>query len=165
MNPARLESIDLVISCAEKMLPGFEKGVLCTDTEVLVARKRHPRTKQLSRVAPFLAASHVAVVGHGLEEDTVDTWLRESGVERNVALRVPTYLQALQTVAHTDLVAVVPKRIAKSMARSLSLEIRKSPIDPGTYNEYVFYPKRTAHDAGCRWLRELTQAVRADIDA
>jgi DNA-binding transcriptional LysR family regulator len=164
MRTARLHAIDLIISCSEKTLPQFEKEVLCDDTEVLVMRARHPSARKLRRLEAFLQASHVAVVGHGLDEDPVDEWLREAGVSRRVALRAPTYLQALQTVARTDLVAVVPSRLARSLARSLSLECRRPPLDPGQYHEYVFYPTRTTHDAGCLWLRELARAVRADLD-
>jgi len=164
MRPTQLHSIDLIVSCSEKMLPEFEKDILCDDTEVLVVRANHPAVERLRRMEAFLAASHVAVVGHGLDEDPVDEWLRDAGVTRRVALRVPTYLQALQTVARTDLVAVVPLRLAKSLAHPLSLAFCPPPLDPGRYHEYVFYPTRMAHDAGCRWLRELTQSVRADID-
>jgi DNA-binding transcriptional LysR family regulator len=164
LKSARLHAIDLVISCSERSLPAFEKEVLYVDTEVMVVRARHPLATKPARLAAFLGASHVAVVGRGLKEDPVDTWLREAGYTRRVALRVPTYIQALQAVARTDLVAVVPRRLARSVARTLSLAIRRPPLDPGQYNEYAFYATRTAHDAGGRWLRHLSQAVRADLD-
>jgi len=164
MRTARLHAIDLIISCSEKALPQFEKEVLCEDTEVLVTRAGHPSARKLRRLESFLQASHVAVVGHGLDEDPVDEWLREAGVSRRIALRTPTYIQALHTVARTDLVAVVPSRLARSMTRSLPLECRQLPLDPGQYHEYVFYPTRTMHDAGSLWLRELTRVVRSDLD-
>jgi DNA-binding transcriptional LysR family regulator len=164
MRTTRLHAIDLIISCSEKTLPQFEKEVLCEDTEVLVMRAGHPSARKLRRLEAFLQASHVAVVGHGVDEDPVDEWLREAGAIRRVALRAPTYVQALQTVARTDLVAVVPSRLARSLARSLSLECRRPPLDPGHFHEYVFYSARTTHDAGSVWLRELTRAVRSGLD-
>ena len=56
----------------------------------------------------FRAARHVAVACDGAREDMIDTWLRRRGVERSIALTVPSYLQALRIAARTDLVAFVP---------------------------------------------------------
>ena len=103
----------------------------------------------------FLNAKHIAVVSRGLAEDPVDTWFREERVTRRIALRVPSYLQALQVVARTDLVAVVPKRLADSMARPLGLRLLPVPIDPGEYREHIFIPRRAAREPASIWLSTL----------
>lgn len=162
---AQLDGIDFIVSCSERSLLAWEKEVLCVDTEVLVARRGHPLRSRLTNRAEFLEAGHVAVVGHGSEEDPIDAWLRELGLTRRVVLRVPTYLQALQSVAATDLVAVVPLRMAQHVATSLPLTIRTPPIDPGNYREHIFYPTRAAGDRASKWLRSLTQTIRPTIAA
>lgn len=164
MKPERFRLIDLLISCAANEIPGFQRETLFTDTEVTVARKGYPSASRLKNLKTFLAASHVAVVGRGLEEDPVDQWLGQEGLVRRVVLRVPSYLQALQTVAHSDLIAFVPRRLAESLARPLSLLVLTPPIDPGAYPEYLFHPLRAAQDPAAVWLKKLAQEIGEEVD-
>jgi DNA-binding transcriptional LysR family regulator len=155
MKLERSRSIDLLISCSTNEIAGFQRETLFTDTEVTVVRKGHPAASRLKNLKAFLNSGHVAVVGRGLTEDPVDSWLRQEGLARQIVLRVPSYLQALQAVAQSDLVAFVPKRLAESLARPLSLTMLRPPIDPGEYQEYLFHPRRAAQDPASIWLRRL----------
>jgi DNA-binding transcriptional LysR family regulator len=155
------ETFDLLISCTAHELPGFERETLCSDTEVAVVRAGHPAQSRLTTRDGFLAASHIAVVGRGLRDDPFDDWLRQQGLVRRIALRVPSYVQALQVAARTDLVAFVPNGLAQSLAQPLSLSLNAPPVDPGAYDEYLFHPRRTKRDPASMWLREVTPAVRA----
>jgi DNA-binding transcriptional LysR family regulator len=164
MKLERFRSIDLLISCSQNEIAGFERQTLFTDTEVTVVRKRHPLVSRMRNLKTFLNARHVAVVGKGLSEDPVDSWLRQEGLARQIVLRVPSYLQALQAVAQADLAAFVPRRLAESLARPLSLAVLQPPIDPGQYQEYLFYPRRTAQDPASIWLRKLALQIGKDLD-
>ena len=113
----------------------------------------------MKNLKTFLSAKHVAVVGKGLTEDPVDSWLRQEGLKRQIVLRVPSYLQALQTVAQTDLVGFGPRRLAKSLEGSLSLAVLPPPLDPGEYREYLFHPRRAAQDPASIWLRKLALRI------
>jgi DNA-binding transcriptional LysR family regulator len=160
IRPDRFRSIDLLISCSAKEVPGFQRETLFTDTEVTVVRTGYPRASRLKNLEAFVNARHVAVVGRGLIEDPVDSWLRqEGGLKRQVVLNVPSYVQALQAVAQSDLVAFVPKRLAESLARPLSLTVLLPPIDPGKYQEYLFYPRRAMQDPASTWLRKLALEI------
>jgi DNA-binding transcriptional LysR family regulator len=159
VNGERLRSIDLLISCSELEIPGFQKEILFTDTEVTVVRKGHPSSSRIKKLRGFLNSRHVAVVGRGLAEDPVDTWLRQEGLTRQIVLRVPSYLQALQAAALADLVSFVPKRLAESLARPLSLAVLPPPLDPGKYQEFLHYPRRAIQDSGSIWLRKLTLEI------
>ena len=160
----RLRSIDLFISCSISEIGGFERERLFAETEVTVVRRGHPKALRLKNLNTFLTSGHVAVVGRGLTEDPVDSWLRQEGWARNVVLRVPSYLQALQTVAQSDLIAFVPKRLAESMARPLSVAVLAPPIDPGEYEEYLFHSVRSAQDPAFNWLRKLVLAIGARLE-
>jgi DNA-binding transcriptional LysR family regulator len=159
LKPERLRSVDLLISCTTNDIAGFQREVLFTDTEMTVVRKGYPSPLRLKSLKTFLSSRHVAVVGKGIREDPVDTWLRQQGLERQIALRVPSYLQALQVVAESDLVAFVPRRLAHSLARPLSLATVPPPVDPGQYHEYLFHPIRAAQDPATTWLRKLVLQI------
>ena len=163
MAPERLRSVDLLVSCSDKDVPGFQRQTLFTDTEVTVVRADYPSVSRLKILEAFLNARHVAVVGRGLAEDPVDAWLREKGLKRQVVLDVPGYVQALQAVAQSDLVAFVPKRLAQSLSAELSLRLIPPPTDPGEYQEYLFHPRRSEQDAASIWLRNLTHEIGAGL--
>lgn len=156
--------IDLRISCVTKEIAEFQREVFFTDTEVTVVRRGHPAAARIRNLKEFLRARHVAVVGRGLSEDPVDTWLREEKLERTIALRVPGYVQALQAVAQTDLAAFVPKRLAEAMAAVLKLAMIRPPIEPGEYQEYLLYPRRAVNDRGSIWLRSIAREIGAQIE-
>jgi DNA-binding transcriptional LysR family regulator len=163
MKTERFRSIDLLISCAVDELPGFQRETLFTDTEATVIRKRHPFAGRMKDLKAFLNARHVAVIGGGLTEDPVDTWLRHEGLTRKIVLRVPSYVQALQAVGQTDLVAFVPRRLAESLARRLSLSVIRPALDPGDYHEQLFYSHRSVQDSASVWLRKLVLKIGADL--
>ena len=160
MTPERLRSIDLCTSCSIEDLPGFERRPLFTDTEALVVRRGHPLVSRLGTLRTFAEALHIAVT-----RDPLDAWLLKEGVERRIGLTVPSYLQALHAAAASDLVAFVPKRLAEALARPLSLAIVRPPIDPGTYQEFLFYPRRREDDAASRWLRDIIIEIGRGVDA
>ena len=165
MKPEQLRAIDFCLSCSLDDLPGFDRSPLFTDTESVVVRRGHPAAARLKTLRGFLDASHVAVVGRGKAHDPVDTWLGENGVERRIALVVPSYLQALHAAATTDLDAFVPTRVAQMLAPRLSLAVLRPPIDPGTYQEFLFFPQRRQRDAAALWLRDIVVELGKRIEA
>ena len=165
MPAERWRSIDLCISCSTDPAHGFERTALFTDTEAVVVRRGHPAASRLKHLRGFLESSHVAVVGRGRTQDPVDSWLLEKGLERRLALTVPSYLQALHAAAATDLVAFVPKRLAQRLSAQLSLVVLRSPLDPGTYQEYLLYPRVLERDAAARWFRDIVLDVGRRLGA
>jgi len=165
LDPFELaRSMDGVVACVTRPFAGLYRQRLFTDRDACVVRRGHPQARRLGGREPFLQAGHVAVVVYGAREDPVDTWLREEGVRRNVSLTVPHYLQALHVVARTDLVAVIPERLARAYASGLKLRTLPLPFDPGTFDEYLLHPARTHSDPGCAWFRGLLKDVGEDLE-
>jgi len=67
-------------------------------------------------------------------------------------------------VAHTDLVAFVPRRLIETLVEPLSLIAVSPPIDPGKYEEFVFHPTRAQVDPCSIWLRNLVLAIGRRLD-
>ena len=159
MDAERYRALDFLISCADIDLPGFHRKPLFMDTEVVVFRTGRSSARRILRLDGFLSARHVAVVSSGASEDPVDVWLRQEGHRRRIVLRVPNYLQALQAVSQSDLIAVVPKRLATTWMEPLSLSMVCPPINPGDYREQLFFPVRAEQDPAAIWLRNLIVSV------
>jgi DNA-binding transcriptional LysR family regulator len=85
-------------------------------------------------------------------------------VERQIALVVPGYIEALHVVARTDLVAFVPRRLIAALAKPLSLTEVAPPLDPGIDEQFMFYPTRAQMDPGSIWLRTRMIEVGRGLD-
>jgi DNA-binding transcriptional LysR family regulator len=156
-------SLDLITSFAADAYKGFHRLTLYKDSDALAVRKGHSLGKRLSRRDVFFAAKHVAVAGRGQREDIIDFWLREKGLARDVALTVPSYVEALHIAARSDLVAFVPRRLIASLAKPLLLMLVEPPVDPGTDEQFLFYPARAQTDPGSVWLRNLVMQTAREL--
>jgi DNA-binding transcriptional LysR family regulator len=156
-------TIDLVISIGDAF-GGFHRQRLYIDSDALAVRRGHPAGTRLKKRDAFLNASHVAVIIRGQNEDLIDSWLRAKGIERRIALVVPGYIEALHVAARTDLVAFVPQRLIAALSKQLSLVSVTPPLDPGTDEQFMFYPTRAQMDPGSIWLRRLMLETGRELD-
>jgi DNA-binding transcriptional LysR family regulator len=156
-------TIDLVISIGNAF-KAFHRQLLYTDSDALAVRRGHPAAAKLRKRDAFLQARHVAVIIRGQNEDLIDGWLRTKGIERRIALVVPGYIEALHVAARTDLVAFVPQRLIAALSKQLSLVSVTPPLDPGTDEQFMFYPTRAQMDPGSIWLRKLMLETGRELD-
>jgi DNA-binding transcriptional LysR family regulator len=155
-------SVDVVVTCDPSVPSGFRSQPLFVDRDVLVFRTGSTWSKVARSVPAFLAAPHVAVVEAADRPDPVDAWLTELGLSRRVVARVPQYVLALQLVADSDLVAVVPERLVVRCSQPLGLRHRDLPLDAGSFTELLLHPARADGDPGNAWLRgELSSLFHA----
>jgi DNA-binding transcriptional LysR family regulator len=156
-------TLDLVISIGNAF-KGFHRQLLYKDSDALAVRRGHPIGARLKGRDAFLKAKHVAVVIRGQSEDLIDDWLRRKGVERQITLVVPGYIEALHVAARTDLVAFVPRRLIAALTKPLSLATVTPPLDPGIDEQFMFYPTRAQMDPGSIWFRNLMLEVGRGLD-
>jgi DNA-binding transcriptional LysR family regulator len=163
MTDEFVRSVDLAICCVVEKLIGFHRQRLYSDTDVLAVRQDHPVGSGLNQLDAFLDARHVAVVAPGRPADHVDTWLREKGIERRIALAVPSYLQALRAASLSDFVAFVPARLVAALTGPLSLLAVAPPVDAGVDEQVMFYPRRAQFDPASVWLRSLVSRTANEL--
>jgi DNA-binding transcriptional LysR family regulator len=157
-------SIDIILFCNGSACTGFYRQRLYADKDALAVRNGHPQADRLTTPEGFRAARHVAVVGAGQREDMIDEWLRREGMERHIALAVPSYLQALRMASQTDLVAFVPSRLIAAYCETFSLMAVEPPLDPGRDEQFMFYPTRAKADPGSIWLRGIISDIGRSLD-
>lgn len=156
-------TLDMVISIGNSF-KGFHRQLLYKDSDALAVRRGHPVGTRLKQRDTFLKAKHVAVIIRGQSEDLIDDWLRSKGLERQIALVVPGYIEALHVAARTDLVAFVPRRLIAALAKPLALTTVTPPLDPGIDEQFMFYPTRAQMDPGSIWFRTLMLEVGRGLD-
>jgi DNA-binding transcriptional LysR family regulator len=164
LTPELERSLHIVLACTPDAFPGFHRQRLYEDADVLAVARGHKLGNRLRQLPAFLEARHVAVIGQGRREDMIDEWLRKEGVERRIALSVPSYLQALRIAARSDLVAFVPSRLIASFDEGHSLLMVRPPLDPGIDLQFLFYPTRAQVDPASIWLRSVILELGRGLD-
>lgn len=159
ITPDFARALDLIIAYQDHDFPGFHRERLYTDSDALAVRRGRPGAHRLSTLEGFLAARHVAVVSRGMAADPIDAWLDELGHRRDVVLTTPTYLQALEVTARTDLVAFVPSRLIAAAGADLGLRRLDPPLDTGHDEQDLLHPARLHTDPVSIWLRRLVLEI------
>ena len=112
----------------------------------------------LGRAAPGMRLSiqHLTptLPAEALDKGMVDQWLASQGLKREVAYTTPNYLQAAHLVATTDLLTVLPTRLAVYFAELLPLQVLELPFDVGQFQLELVYLAQRERDTALQWLVE-----------
>lgn len=149
--------LGLSFGIAEQTLPpGLRREALHEDSFVTVLRAGHPALADWG-LARFVALEHVLVTVLGEGQGAIDGLLRERGLTRRVALRLPHFYAAMAVVAETDLVVTLPRSIALRQAAALGLVAVEPPVAPPPFTTTVIWPEVLDADPGNAWLRGLVR--------
>lgn len=154
---SRHQTPDLVVTSEATAFPTLRMTPLYRDRDVLAHRPG-------ISVASPLALPHVAVVAAGMAEDPVDRWLSASGQTRHIALVVPHYLLALQLIASSDYVAVLPSWLVAGPGAALGVAASELPLQQEPDQVWLLYPPHHDADLASRWLRDLVTQVARPAD-
>ncbi|MDZ4360557.1 MAG: LysR substrate-binding domain-containing protein, partial [Variovorax sp.] len=80
-----------------------------------------------------------------------DEALAAQGLTRRVALSVPHFLFMMSVLASTDMVAMLPERLARGAP---GLRVVEAPLEVPGYEMAMLWHERRHRDPGHRWLRE-----------
>lgn len=159
MTPEFARALDFIVGYQAHDFPGFHRQRLYVDSDVLAVRNGRAGAQRLSTLEGFLTARHVAVVSRGETIDPIDAWLGGLGLTRDVVLTTPTYLQALEAAARTDLVAFVPSRLIAAVGRDMGLRRVEPPLDTGHDEQDLLHPARLNADPASIWIRNLVLEI------
>lgn len=142
---------DIIFHTRDSAPPELHQRSLFTERYVLAGRQDHPKLKRRPTLAQFCKLEHVMVSpdGGGFSGAT-DTALAARGLSRRVVLSVPHFLFMLKVLASTDLVAVVPERLVKSV---VGLTVVEPPVEVPGFEILMLWHERVHRDPGHQWLR------------
>jgi len=145
--------LDIAVGFLPGLGPPVRRQQLFRDPYVCLMRADHPTIRKTLSRKQFLEASHALVSyrgGHRVIEEALD----RAGLSRRIALRVPHFTVVPMVLERTDLVLILPQRVARVYERlgefkSLPPPVAIPPADVG-----VHWHERFDADPGNRWLRE-----------
>jgi len=132
---------------------------LIDETFVCAVRAGHPLARGRLTVARFLEFPQLAVTAHVGAARLVERAFAERGLRRRVPVSVAGFATSFSLLAESDLVAVVPGRIARQQAERFGLAVLPPPFPIPRYTLSLVWHQRTAHDPAHRWFREQLFAV------
>jgi DNA-binding transcriptional LysR family regulator len=114
----------------------------------VIARRRRTLT-----LASYARAEHVDVSRRGRVGGAVDVLLARHHLARTVRAVVPDQLAAAVLVAESDLLALVSRRFAIGIARTLHLRVLAPPLPLGAAAVAMAWHPRLDADPAHAWLR------------
>jgi DNA-binding transcriptional LysR family regulator len=141
----------------------IQRTPLFEDQLVGVVRSGHPALKdgRMDENA-FIAFPHVLTSPDGASHSPLDVGLSARGLSRRVAMSVPNALSVPSIVATSDLIGVLPKRLAATLAGGNGIVAFELPIATETVSCDLLMLGALANVAEARWIQNIFQRVAAE---
>jgi DNA-binding transcriptional LysR family regulator len=156
-TPRLLESgeSDLAVGFMPELEAGFYQQKLFDQHFACVVRKNHPRIEARMTTSIYKRERHVAITAVGSGHDQVEAELQRLGIERRVALSLPTLPGLGNLLANTDLIATVPDRTAQMLVGIAQVKALQPPFSLPSFAIKQHWHERYQHDPANRWLRSV----------
>lgn len=158
---ADLESraVDVAILPVDEAPVRFAVRTLYEEDFVIAMRAKHAFARDPS-LQKYCAAKHLVVSESGDAYGFVDTALSKRRMTRRIALTVPNFMFALSTLADTDLIAALPRRLVAMHGARFGIVAAEAPVTLPSFRMSIVTPKVALEDAGLAWIvGELAQSV------
>ncbi|PDT81040.1 transcriptional regulator [Sinorhizobium sp. BJ1] len=160
----RLEQgeIDLAVGQIGTAPQGYFRRRLYIDRFACLLRNDHPALSQKWTIDTFAALRHATIASDTKDGfGRVNDELAKLGLQARDPVLVSNVLTAALAIMVTDLVLVVPRRVATKIAALLPLAIVDPPMDLTPYEAALIWHERCHRDPDHRWLRHEIAAAAA----
>src|SRR5258708_27577692 len=161
MRGVALESgdVDLAVGYFEEFEGSIHQQVLFEEHYVGMVRANHPVIRERLSFEQFLATPHLVYHpsggGHSSQDSVVDKAFWSAGVERRVAVLVAHTMGLTSIVSNTDLLVMVPHRLALACVALVDVSVLELPLEIPKFNIAQYWHERFHTDPGNRWLRSV----------
>jgi len=162
----QLESgeVDLGILGAGFAPPNARLRPLYLERFVAVMRHDHPRATSKLSLDEFCELNHLLVTPSGGSFTAhTDNALAAIGRSRRIQLSVPHFLLVPEILMHSDMIAVLPERLARGY--SDRFHILDLPFDIAPFTIVEIWHDRTHRDPALAWLRQSLADLMSDSGA
>ena len=140
---------------------GFYQQTLFMQDFVCLAAQSHPRIGQRLSRKRFEAEAHAVISSSGTGHAIVDKTLARLGIERQVVVRLSSFLSVARIVAHTELIVIVPRILGEILATQEPVKLLAPPFELPAYAVKQLWHERFHADPGNAWLRQTTARLFA----
>jgi DNA-binding transcriptional LysR family regulator len=155
-------AVDLAAGFFDNLTTGFYQNLVFHDRYACIVRAGHPKFRSGMTLEAFRTAEHAVADATGMAHAVIDRYLARHMVKRNVTLRVPGLHVLPMIVANSDLVAVVPGRLADIFAARVPIKVLPPPVPMQQFSVCIHWHERYHHDPAIRWMRRTFVDLFAD---
>jgi len=145
--------VDLAVGYLTTLTTGFYQKRLLRERYVCVARKDHPAFTSGMTLKAFQSVPHAITDSTGMAHELLDRKFAREGIKRPVKLYVPQFIVLPLLTAKSDLLVVMPGRLAEIFATLLPLKVMSLPVAIPPYEVKLYWHARFRQDPANRWLR------------
>jgi DNA-binding transcriptional LysR family regulator len=155
--------VDLALAVPQFIPTGLQSMELFSESYVGAVRQDHPLAASPVTLDGFCAFSHLLVSpNRGDFHGPTDDALAKLGRKRAVALVVPSFSVVGALLEASDLIAVLPRRLAQLSRRQLYVFDPPLPIKGFSFR--AFWPDRLDADAMQQWFRGKVFEAARELD-
>jgi len=148
--------VDVAIATIDGSTAGVCVKPLRAETSVLIARRGHSLSGRRMTRKQLSMLQHVEVqVAPGRGYKGLAELYAEAGVERRVAMTVPSFVAAAAVASATEFVATIPESLVEILGERFGFTVLKAPVPVLTTPLNLVWHERTDDDAGGRAFRSL----------
>ena len=155
-------AVDFAAGFFDNLTTGFYQNLVFHDRYACIVRAGHPKFRSGMTLEAFRTAEHAVADATGMAHAVIDRYLARHMVKRNVTLRVPGLHVLPMIVANSDLVAVVPGRLADIFAARVPIKVLPPPVPMQQFSVCIHWHERYHHDPAIRWMRRTFVDLFAD---
>lgn len=147
--------VDLAVGFVLEFNRGFYQQRLFTERYACIARSGHPRIHERLTAEQLLDEEFASLVAPITGYSSLDKTLEENGIQRKIKVQVPSFLGLGQAIATTNLLAIIPARLAYTLAAEGSVQAFEMPVPSPSYEVRQFWHERFHREPGNTWLRQI----------
>ncbi|KOU42765.1 LysR family transcriptional regulator [Streptomyces sp. WM6378] len=155
----RQGTVDVELGVLGQLEPEIRTRHITQKHLVGVARAGHPLFDKRIDARRFAAADHIGISRHGKRRGPIDQALAERGLQRRVAVVVPSHTSAMILARDNDLVALTLADWLPGTAAALGLRTFPIPFDVAPIDLGLAWHPRNSGDPGHSWFRDHVAAA------
>jgi DNA-binding transcriptional LysR family regulator len=161
--------VDFVMAFTQRKLDELYQMLLYPQSIVCLVSREHSDIGESLSLEQYLAQGHVVwgadPVPYPALEALVEKALLELGVSRRVAIKVPSPSISAAIVARTDLLAAVPRRMARRPDIAACCRALPLPFPVSSFDVQLMWHARWHREPTHAWVRQLLRQVAKDLQS
>jgi DNA-binding transcriptional LysR family regulator len=143
--------VDAAAGFFDNLTTGFRQSLLFRERYVCAVRANHPKFRTGMTLEAF--KTNAMADATGMAHAVIDRFLAKQRIQRNVVLRVPGFHVLPMIIANSDLLAVIPGRLAEAFVSHVPIKVLPLPISVPPFDIRIYWHERYHHDSALCWFR------------
>jgi molybdate transport repressor ModE-like protein len=151
--------VDLAVGFFANLTSGFRHTLLFRERYVCMVRADHPDFRSGMTLDAFRSVRHAIADSADMADARLDDVLAKHRVQRKDGLRVSGFHVLPLIIANSDLMALMPGRLADAVAAHVPIKLFDPPMHVPPFDVRMFWHERFHHDPASRWMRRNLVAL------